>query len=267
MPDPAAVMRFIDTHLHFDSFAAEGVVPELLARARAAGVERMVAIGGSADANALALRLAGAHPDVLRATIGLDRDEIGKPVDVALLTAQAREPVVAAVGETGLDYHYGPDTRDAQRALFSAMLDLAADARRPVVVHSRDADEDTLALLAAHVARPGVDAARPGVLHCFTGSEAFARQLLDLGFFISFSGIVTFKNAADLRAVARYVPRDRLLVETDAPYLAPVPHRGKRNEPAWVAEVAAALATERGDSLQELVHAVWENARRLFAWT
>ena len=258
--------RYIDTHLHFDTFAAEGVVAEVLDRARAAGVERMVAIGGSPDANALALRLAGEHPDCIRATIGLDRDEIGKPVDTALLSAHARDPLVAAVGETGLDYHYGPDTREAQRELFSAMLELAADARRPVIVHSRDADDDTLALLADFVARPGVDPALPGVLHCFTGSEAFARKLLDLGFFISFSGIVTFKNAADLRAVARFVPADRLLVETDAPYLAPVPHRGKRNEPAWVVEVVAALASERGDSLQELVHAVWENAKRLFAW-
>ncbi len=258
--------RFIDTHAHFDVFAAEGSTPELLARSAAAHVERIVAIGGTPAANALALDLARAHPDRLRAAVGFDRDELHAVHDDALLRAQAEDPSCAAVGETGLDYHYGPDTRDAQRALFERMLDLAAAVRKPVVIHSRDAEDDTLALLRAHCARTGVDAARPGVLHCFTGSPAFARRLADLGYFVSFSGIVTFKNAAPLREAARAVPADRLLVETDAPYLAPVPHRGKRNEPAWVVHVAAALAIERGVSLELLAQQVWENARRLFAW-
>ncbi len=259
-------LRLIDTHAHFDDFILEQSVGEVLARAQAAHVVRAVAIGGTAEANARALELASAFPDAIRATVGLDRDEIGKPVDVELLRAQMASPRVVAVGETGLDYHYGPTTRAEQRALFSQMLDLAAESRLPVVVHSREADEDTIEHLREFVGRPGVDAARPGVLHCFTGSGEFARRLLDIGFFISFSGIVTFKNGADLRAIARTLPADRLLFETDAPYLAPVPMRGKRNEPAWVAHVAAALATERAVPLQELAEQVWDNASRLFAW-
>ena len=259
-------MRFIDTHFHADDFAADGSLDEIIARAREARVDRLVAIGGSASANALALTLARRHPGALRAAIGLDRDEIGRSIDSALLLDQAADPLCAAVGETGLDYHYGADTRAQQCDLFDAMLQLAAEVRRPVVIHSREADDDMLRLLRDHLARPGVDAARPGVLHCFTGSEPFARKLLDLGFFISFSGIATFKNAADLRAVARFVPADRLLVETDAPFLAPVPYRGKRNEPAWVIHVAGALASERGVSLQTLAEQVWDNAQRLFAW-
>lgn len=262
----APAPRLIDTHAHFDVFDEEGAVPAVLARARAAGVARMIAIGGTPAANRRALALARAYPDALRATIGFDRDEIHANHDESTLRAQAIDPVCVAIGESGLDYHYGPDTRDAQCALFERMLALAAEVRKPIVIHSRDADPDTLALLRAHIARPGVDAARPGVLHCFTGSMAFARALVELGYFIGFSGIVTFKNAAALREVARALPADRILVETDAPYLAPVPHRGKRNEPAWVAEVAAALATERRVSLEQLADHVWENARTLFAW-
>lgn len=262
----ATAPRLIDTHAHFDMFDEEGAIPDVLARARAAGVARMIAIGGTPAANRRALALARAYPDALRATVGLDRDEIHASHDEATLRAQAGDPMCVAIGESGLDYHYGPDTRDAQRALFERMLALAAEVRKPIVIHSRDADADTLAVLRAYVARPGVDAARPGVLHCFTGSPAFARALVELGFFIGFSGIVTFKNAAVLREVARALPANRILLETDAPYLAPVPYRGKRNEPAWTAEIAAALAFERGVSLEQLANQVWENARTLFAW-
>lgn len=256
----------IDTHAHFDVFVEEGVLPEVLTRARAAGVARMIAIGGTPEANAHALALTREHPDMLRATVGFDRDEIQASHDESVLKAQASDPLCAAIGETGLDYHYGPTTRAEQCALFERMLALAADVRKPVVIHSREAEADTLALLRAHVGRPGVDAARPGVLHCFTGSLPFARAVTDLGYYIGFSGIITFKNADALRAVARAVPADRILFETDAPYLAPVPYRGKRNEPAWVREVAAALASERGVSLELLANQVWENARTLFAW-
>lgn len=259
-------VRFIDTHAHLDEFHKEGTVPEVLARARDAAVVRVVAIGGTPEANTRAMELATQYPNALRATIGLDRDEINRPIDLSTLRREALHPLVVAVGESGLDYHYGPDTRKEQRTLFAEMLDVAAMARRPVVVHSRDADEDTISMLRDFIARPGVDADRPGVLHCFTGSAPFARRLLDLGFLLSFSGILTFKNAADLRAVARMAPLDRILVETDAPYLAPVPNRGKRNEPAWVVHVATALARERGISLQSLAEHVWNNAARLFAW-
>lgn len=261
-----ATSRYIDTHAHFDDFVAEGNVGDILSRCRDAGVMRAVAIGGSLETNARALSLADEYPEMLRATIGMDRYEIKKEFDRAALRAQAEHPGVVAIGESGLDYHYEPQTRTGQRALFEEMLELAAAVHRPIVIHSREADDDTIEHLRAFVARPGVSADRPGVLHCMTGSETFARRLLDLGFYISFSGIVTFKKSEDLRAVARVVPADRILFETDAPYLAPVPMRGKRNEPAWVAYVAAALAIERNVRLQELAEQVWENASRLFAW-
>jgi TatD DNase family protein len=262
----ALAVRFIDTHAHFDDFAAENLVPEILSRAASAGVDRILAVGGTPSANERALDLARAHPSRLRAAVGFDRDEIHARHDESLLRAQAEDPHCAAVGETGLDYHYGPDTRDAQRALFERMLDLAAAVHKPVVVHCRDAEADMLTLLRAHCARSGVDTTRPGVLHCFTGSPEFARRVANLGYYVSFSGILTFKSASAIREAARAVPADRLLVETDAPYLAPVPHRGKRNEPAWVVEVCAALAVERGVSLEQMADQVWQNARTLFAW-
>lgn len=261
-----STLRFVDSHAHFDTFAASSGVPALIEAARAANVLRVVAIGGTPGANRLAVDLAVRHPEAIRAAVGYDRDEVGKSPDLAELDRLAGEGGVVAVGETGLDYHYSPETAPGQRELMEANLDVARRRRLPVVIHSRDADDDTLALLRDHARRWPGDPARLGVLHCFTGSEPFARKLLDLGLHISFSGIVTFKNAADLRAVARRIPADRLLIETDAPYLAPVPHRGKTNQPAWVAEVAAALASERNVSLQTLAEQTWLNAERLFAW-
>lgn len=258
--------RFVDSHAHLDTFAAEGSLPGVLERACAAGVYRVVAVGGSAEANRLAVALARENPGQLRATVGFDREEAGRDPDWTDAEALLADPLVAAVGETGLDYHYNPETAPAQRALFQANLERAARYRRPVVVHTREADDDTVAMLADHMRGWTGDASRVGVIHCFTGSAGLAHRLLDLGFFISFSGILTFKNAADLRDVARGIPADRLLVETDAPYLAPVPHRGKRNEPAWVAEVAAALATVRNDTLQKLADQTWLNATRLMGW-
>lgn len=257
---------FFDTHAHLDVFDEDGSLGEMLARATSAGVQRILAIGGTPTANTRAVRVAREHPACIRAAVGLDRDEVLKPHDESELRELAKDPMCLAIGETGLDYHYSPETRDAQCELFERMLALAARVRKPVVIHSRDAEADTLAALRAYVAKPGVDVDRPGVLHCFTGSLEFARAIVDLGFFVSFSGILTFKNAVDLRAVAKSLPADRLLVETDAPYLAPVPHRGKRNEPGWVVHVAAALAAERGVSVEHIGELLWNNANRLFQW-
>jgi TatD DNase family protein len=255
-----------DSHAHLDAFAEDGSLADVLARAHAAGVLRTVAIGGSVSANQRAVDLARLYPRHLRATVGFDRDEaVGQP-DWLAAEALLSDPHVVAVGETGLDYHYAPETAPAQRALFQANLERAARFRRPVVVHTREADEDTVHLLKDFARDWPGPADRVGVIHCFTGSAALATHLLDLGFYLSFSGIVTFKNAADLREVARRVPADRLLIETDAPFLAPVPYRGKRNEPAWVMEVAAALATVRNDTLQELAKQTWVNATHLFGW-
>ena len=255
-----------DSHAHLDAFAEDGSLVAILERARTAGVQRTIAIGGSAASNQLAVELARRYPEQLRATVGFDRDEAAGQPDWIAAEALLSDPHVVAVGETGLDYHYAPETAPAQRALFLANLERATRFSRPVVVHTREADADTVQLLKDFArAWPG-EAGRVGVIHCFTGSADLASRLLDLGFYISFSGIVTFKNAGDLRDVARLVPSDRLLVETDAPFLAPVPYRGKRNEPGWVMEVAAALASARNDTLQEVLEKTWVNATHLFGW-
>lgn len=257
-------LRYFDSHAHLDSFAEDGSLSRILESAAAVGVCRIVAIGGSATANQNALDIAGRYPGQVQASLGFDRDEAGHPLDWGAMEKGLSHPGVVAVGETGLDYHYAPETAELQKALLRANLDRAAAARLPVVIHTRDADEDTVAILGEHARRWVGQADRIGVIHCFTGSLDLARRLLDLGFYISFSGIVSFKKSEALREVARGIPADRLLVETDAPYLAPVPHRGRRNEPQWVVQVAEALATARNDTLQDLAERTWVNASYLF---
>lgn len=255
---------FIDSHAHFDHLGGEGEVAAVIARAREAGVSRIVAIGGNEGANASAVDVARAHEGVVSAAVGFDRDQAARGTDDAKLRELAGAPGVVAIGEVGLDYHYEPATRKEQMALFERMLDLARESGKPVVVHSREADEDTLGLLRQYVDVLRGSGKLPGVLHCFTGSAEFAAKLLELGMMIGFSGIVTFKNAARLREVAKGVPEDRILIETDSPYLAPEPHRGKQNEPAHVAVVAAALAKIRNDSVEHIAHITADNAVRLF---
>jgi TatD DNase family protein len=171
---------------------------------------------------------------------------------------------IVALGEIGLDFHYSADTAKSQVELFEAELSLSRKLRMPVVVHSREATDETLESLSSHAAQWKGPTDCIGVLHCFTGDVPFARRLLDLGFHISFSGIVTFNKAGSLREVVPVVPDDRLLIETDTPYLAPVPHRGKRNEPAYVVDVAARVAELRGCSLEEVGELTAANAKRLF---
>ena len=199
------MITYTDSHLHFDSFDEAGEVDDLIARAQQAGVQTMIAIGGTVEANSLAVRLADAHSCVY-ATVGFDRDEAGKDPDLSSLAEYAGHPRVVGIGETGLDYHYGPDTAPQQIELFQQMLDLARTRQLPVVVHNRESDEDMLRMLKAHTELWEGDPERLGVLHCYTGDEVFAAKLLDLGFYISFSGIVTFKNAESLRRVAAMVP-------------------------------------------------------------
>lgn len=255
---------FVDSHAHFDHLPDPRAVAEVLSRARAAGVGRIVAIGGHAGANAQAADIAEAEGGLVWAAVGYDRDQAPRdpPVD-ALRPWLARERVVA-VGEIGLDYHYEPETRSMQIALFEQMLSLAREFAKPVIMHSREADEDTLAILKRHMSAARDGRGLPGVLHCFTGTAAFAACLLDLGLMIGFSGIITFKNAHAVREVAKTVPEDRLLIETDSPYLAPEPHRGKQNEPAHVALVAEALAKIRNDTVEHIAHITARNAQRLF---
>ncbi len=254
----------IDTHVHLDTFAGEDRMEEMLGEAVAAGVTRMIAIGGRPDANDLALDWSARRPE-LAATVGLDRDEAGKDEDWERLRDQVRRPGVVAVGECGLDYFYAPERAAVQRRCLEGNLALALEAGLPAVIHSRDADEDTLAILRSHARAWPHDPARIGVLHCYTRDKAMAGKLLDLGYAISFSGILTFANADMLREVAAYVPTDRLLVETDSPYLAPVPLRGKRsNQPAYLPHIVRKLAECRGEPEEEIARVTTRNAERLF---
>jgi len=256
-------MRLVDSHMHLDTFVREGTADLILTRAMEECVEQIIAIGGSEQANRTAITACESHAHVY-AVVGYDRDEAMRAPDFPALDALTRHPRVVGVGECGLDYHYHADQAREQQKLFEAMLDQAVRASLPVVVHSREADDDTLRLLSAYAQRWHGPGGSPGVLHCFTGSWPFARSLMDLGFMISFSGIVTFKKSEALRDVARHVPDDFLLVETDAPYLAPVPHRGKTNEPAYVRYVVECLADTRGTDAESLGEITARNARALF---
>ncbi len=258
---------YFDTHAHFPEDA--DAVAGLLDRAAAAGVDRVLAVGGNPALNAGARLAAALRPTQVLLALGADRDQAVQPDScrkTAAWFADPALPVPAAIGEIGLDYHYHreADIRSAQRALMECQLEIAARLERPVVIHTREADADTLAILRGARDFPWFRGERPGVIHCYTGGPGFADALLDLGYFLSFSGIVTFANADALRAVARMVPADRLLIETDTPYLAPVPLRGQPNEPAYVAQVAACLARVRGTVPGELATLTRANATRLF---
>ena len=264
-------MPYFDSHCHFDPAAPAAAEP-LLAAAAEAGVTRLAAIAGDPAMNGCVLDLARKHPERVVCALGFDRDQAeladGK-LDFGRLREQAEDPACRALGEIGLDYHYAPETAHRQRALFEKMLALALDLRRPVVVHSREADADTLLLLLDFVAawrRDLILSARPpAVLHCYTGGPAFADALLELGLVISFSGILTFRNAAPLRELAARLPLDRLLIETDSPYLAPIPYRGTPNQPAYVVRVAETLADLRPEPLSAIADATFANAAAFFA--
>ena len=245
----------IDTHAHLDAGAAPA--EELLRRARDAGIDRVIAIGTGLDSCRAVLRLAEANEGV-HAALGIDphRAATAETTRVGELAELLDHPKVVAVGETGLDYHYGADAKVEQRSLFDAQLELAADRGLPVVVHSRAAAEDTAAALAAF--------AGTVVLHCFSepGLEAAAA---DRGYFASFAGNVTYPSAGELRGVAARIRRDRLLVETDTPYLSPQPRRGTPNEPANIVHTVAALAEARGDDEAELAAQLDANAATAFS--
>jgi len=263
-----------DTHIHFDGLMQAGdTIGAIMERAFARGISRMIAIGGSVVANRTALKIARAYPGRIRAAVGYNRDladAFGRQTtDDRRRMADELEnilsaPEVAAIGEIGLDFHHGRETALAQIELFQRMLLLARDHQLPVIVHTREAEAETLAALRAHAAAWRGAPDRIGVMHCFTGSEVFARDLLALGFNISFSGIITFKNAGGLLAVAALVPDDRLLIETDAPYLAPEPFRGQSNEPSHVRCVAEVLAEIRHTSWETIAELTTRNAKRLF---
>jgi TatD DNase family protein len=255
---------FFDTHVHFDDFVKDGSLESVLERAEVAGISGMIAVGGSPEANELAQTVAEAFPNRIYAAAGYDRHLAGLPVDITALRELAAKPSTVAIGETGLDYFYEPEKAKEQQRLFFQCLETAIHSRKPVIVHTRDADDDTLGMLTDFSKHWNGDPARVGVIHCFTRDRTMATALLDLGFYISFSGIVTFANADPLREVAKFVPDDRMLIETDSPYLAPVPHRGKRCEPAFVVDTAKRLAELRGVAVESLAKMTTNNAIQLF---
>lgn len=256
-------MELIDSHAHLDLEDLPGELDAVVARAAAAGVRRIVAIGlwRSPGDFGNALALATARPGTFAATIGVHPHECAKvgEADWQASEVLARDPRVVGVGETGLDFHYDLSPREVQEAAFRRSLRIARAADKPVVIHLREADE-----AAERVLREEGLPAAGGVVHCFTGDAASARTWLALGLHISVAGIATFKTAEPIREAVRLVPRDRLLVETDSPFLAPVPLRGKRNEPANVVHVAAKVAEVWGIRLEEVAALTTANARRLF---
>ena len=253
-----------DSHCHLNYEGLEDQQADVLARARARGVTAMLNIATREREWDAVLATATCEPDVW-ATVGIHPHEADQHahIDTAKLVARARHPRIAGIGESGLDYHYDHSDRARQQASFRAHIAAAREAQVPLVVHTRDAEDDTHAILTDELRR-GAFAA---VIHCFTGTGAFADKCLELGFSISISGIVTFKSARDLQETAARLPVDRLLVETDAPFLAPVPHRGKTGEPAFVADTVAFLARLRGEDATALANRTAANFHTLFAKT
>ena len=251
----------IDSHCHLEY---EGLAEDqdgVLERARAAGIGGFVNISTRQSEWARVVGTAEREPDVW-ATIGIHPHEADRHADLgeAALLEAAGHPRVVGIGETGLDYYYDRSERQVQQALFRTHIGVARKTGLPLVIHTRDAEEDTIAILEEEMGK----GAFPALIHCFTASAAFGRKVLELGLTISLSGIVTFKNAKELQEFAPVIPADRLLVETDSPFLAPVPHRGRTCEPAYVADTARFVAGLRGETLEELAENTTRNFRGLF---
>jgi TatD DNase family protein len=252
----------IDSHCHLDfpDFAAE--LDAVVARARAAGVGRMVTISTRVKKHAQVLGIAEKFPDVF-CSVGTHPHNAHEELDIdaAALVAIAQHPKVVAIGEAGLDYHYDTSPREAQEQGFRAHIAAARETGLPLVIHSREADTDMARILKEETGK----GAFPAVLHCFTGGRDLAFAAIDLGLFVSFTGIITFKNSGALREIAAALPADRVLVETDSPYLAPVPYRGKRCEPAYVLETAKVLAETRGVTRDDIARQTTDNFFHLFS--
>lgn len=254
------MLRIIDTHVHLDHPRLQGDIPGVIAEAKRAGVVRMINIGHDFASSRESVALAKQHPEVW-AVVGIHphsaKDWRGDTL--ACLENWLKEPRVVAIGEIGLDYHYDFSPRPVQQEVFRKQLELAQKLKLPVVIHLREAAQETLNILQEFSPLP-----RGGVMHCYSGSVELARELVDLGLYIGLGGPVTFTNARKVKEVAAVVPLERLLLETDCPYLAPHPHRGKTNQPAWTALVAQEIAQIRGIKLEEVAKTTWQNANRLF---
>lgn len=253
----------VDSHCHLDypDFAAEGL-PEIVNRARAAGVGHFLTICTHISEFDKIIGVARQFP-FIHCTVGTHPHHAAEPSEMNVtreeIVALTRDPKVVGIGETGLDYHYNHSPAEEQQKTFATHVEAALETDLPLIIHTREADDDTIRLL--HDV--GRKKAR-GVMHCFSGGMELAQRSLDLGFYISFSGIITFKKAEEIRQAVKYAPIDRILVETDAPYLAPVPHRGKRNEPAFVAHTAQMVAELKGISVNEVADKTTENFFKLF---
>ncbi|MDH2997764.1 metal-dependent hydrolase [Pasteurellaceae bacterium LFhippo2] len=252
----------IDSHCHLDSLDYETRhkdVDEVIDNAKARGVQHMISICTTVGRFENMKNLTAHRPEVSLSCGVHPLNVEDEPFDYDKLMEYVQDPRVVAVGETGLDYHYTPETKALQQSLFEQQIAIANIVNKPLVVHTRSAREDTMQFL-----EKGNADKCGGVLHCFTEDWNMAKRALDLGFYISISGIITFRNAEELRDVVRQVPLDRLLVETDSPYLAPIPYRGKPNQPAYVREVCEYLATLKGVSTEELARITTQNVQNLF---
>jgi len=256
------VTLLVDSHCHLDFPDLAGEVEAVVERARAAGVGRIVTISTRVKKHAQVLAIAEKFQDVF-CSVGTHPHYADEEpdIDAAALVQKARHPKIVAIGEAGLDYHYDNSPRDAQLRGFRQHVAAARETGLPLIIHSRDCDADMARVLIEETGK----GAFPAILHCFTGGRDLAFRAIELGLYVSFTGILTFKRSDDLRTIARSLPADRIMVETDSPYLAPLPYRGKRCEPAYVIETAKVLAETRGVSLDEVARQTTENFFRLFS--
>lgn len=263
-PENLELPELIDSHCHLNYDYAPKTADDLIADAKAAGVTTLMTIGVDPQTLAEVQALSTKYPEVFH-TVGYHpHDAISvQDDDLIALEKAASHPKCRAIGEIGLDYHYNHSPKDVQIRRLKDQLDIALRLKLPIIIHSREGETDLLEALKSYASQlaPG---SLPGVIHCFTGTQEFGQACLDLGFYISFSGILTFKNAEDLRRCAQTFPLERLLVETDSPYLAPVPHRGKKCEPSMVRFTAMKLAEIKGITLEEVARVTTANSRRLF---
>lgn len=252
---------FVDSHCHLDKLDYESLhdgVGDVIAKARQANVKKLLSVGVTLDAFPNMIKMIEQY-DSVYASCGVHPLDVDSEFSLEKLQEYARYPKVVAIGETGLDYHYQPETAVLQRERFEQQVDLAVELNKPLIIHTREARADTLSIL-----RQGNAQRCGGVIHCFTEDMDFAEAAMELGFYISISGIVTFRQAVELKAVVKALPMERLLIETDSPYLAPVPHRGKQNQPAYVVEVAQYIAQLKGISLTEVAKKTTNNFTDLF---
>lgn len=252
----------IDSHCHLDSLDYDNQhknVDEVIENAKARGVGHFISVCTTLG-RFEAMKQLTAHRDEVSLSCGVHPLNVeDEPFDYDKLLSFAQDPKVVAIGETGLDYHYTPETKALQQSIFAQQIEIANKVNKPLIIHTRSARQDTMEML-----EQGGAEKCGGVLHCFTEDLAMAKRAMDIDFYISISGIITFRNAEELRDVVRHVPLDRLLVETDSPYLAPIPYRGKPNQPAYVRETCEYLAALKGVSVEELARITTQNVQKLF---